>query len=138
MQVVFWLSLLVVFYTYVGYGLVLFVLVRLRRLIKGRRTVPVLAEADYPSLALVVAAYNEVDCMEEKIRNTLALDYPAERLSLLFVTDGSFDGTPDVVRKYPRSNCCTRQNAAARSTPSTGPCGGLRRTWWCLPTPTRV
>lgn len=101
MKLLFWLSLFVVFYTYIGYGLVLFVLVRLRRAAYGRRTAPVVPEGGYPTLALVVAAYNEAGCMEAKVRNTLALDYPADRLSLLFVTDGSTDGTPDVIRRYP-------------------------------------
>lgn len=102
MKILYWLSLFVVFYTFVGYGILLYILVRLRRLVKGRRIPPSLAEGDYPSLALVVAAYNEAECMEAKIANTLALDYPDDRLSLLFVTDGSTDATPDVVRRYPQ------------------------------------
>jgi poly-beta-1,6-N-acetyl-D-glucosamine synthase len=102
MKVLFWLSLFIVFYTYVGYGLVLFVLVRLRRRLVGKRVVPTVPKGEYPSLVLVVAAYNEEACMEDKIRNTLALDYPAGRLSLLFVTDGSTDGTPEIVQRYPQ------------------------------------
>lgn len=102
MKTLYWLSLFVVFYTYVGYGFLLYVLVRLRRLVRGRRVAPSLTAEDYPSLALVVAAYNEAECMEAKIVNTLALDYPTDRLSLLFVTDGSTDATPDIVRRHPR------------------------------------
>lgn len=102
MKILYWLSLFVVFYTYVGYGILLYVLVRIRRLVKGRRVPPSPAETEYPTLTLVVAAYNEAECMEAKIANTLALDYPADRLSLLFVTDGSTDATPDVVRRYPQ------------------------------------
>jgi biofilm PGA synthesis N-glycosyltransferase PgaC len=101
MEFLFWLSLVVVFYTYVGYGLALLALVRLRRLVYGKRAVAPVPVGGYPTLTLVVAAYNEEACMESKIQNTLALDYPAGLLTLLFVTDGSTDGTPDVVRRYP-------------------------------------
>jgi len=101
MKILFWASAFVVIYTYVGYGLVLFGLVRLRRLVKGKRPSPVVPTSGHPSLTLVVAAYNEADIMAAKIENTLALDYPQEKLSLLFVTDGSTDGTPDVIQHYP-------------------------------------
>ena len=101
MKILFWASAFVVVYTYVGYGLVLFGLVRLRRLAKGKRITPAVPTGDHPSLTLVVAAYNEADIMVAKIENTLALRYPKAQLSLLFVTDGSTDGTPAVVRNYP-------------------------------------
>ncbi len=101
MKVLFWASAFIVIYAYVGYGLVLFVLVRLRRLAKGERLAPKVPEDEYPTLTLVVAAYNEADLMAIKIENTLALDYPADKLSRLFVTDGSTDGTPEVVQRYP-------------------------------------
>lgn len=101
MKILFWASAFVVFYTYVGYGLALFGLVGLRRLIKGRRPTPAVPTSGHPSLTLVVAAYNEADIMATKIENTLALRYPKAQLSLLFVTDGSSDGTPEVIRGYP-------------------------------------
>ena len=101
MKILFWASTFVVVYTYVGYGLVLFGLVRLRRLVKGKRITPAVSTGNHPSLTLVVAAYNEADIMVAKIENTLALRYPKAQLSLLFVTDGSTDGTPAVVRNYP-------------------------------------
>jgi len=82
MKILFWASAFVVIYTYVGYGLVLFGLVRLRRLVKGKRPSPVVPTSGHPSLTLVVAAYNEADIMAAKIANTLALDYPKEKLSL--------------------------------------------------------
>ncbi len=101
MKVIFWLSAFFIVYTYVGYGLVLFGLVRLRRLVKGKRPTPAVPTNALPTLTLVVAAYNEADIMAAKIENTRALDYPREKLSLLFVTDGSTDATPEVVRNYP-------------------------------------
>jgi biofilm PGA synthesis N-glycosyltransferase PgaC len=99
MEVLFWLSLFIVFYTFAGYGILLYILVRLRRLVKGKRSVPAL-DQPLPTLTLVIAAYNEESIIEEKIRNTLALSYPQDKLNILFVTDGSSDRTPDLVAGY--------------------------------------
>lgn len=54
-----------------------------------------------PPVSLIVAAYNEEDFILEKIKNTLSLDYPEEKLDIIFVTDGSTDQTPFVVRQFP-------------------------------------
>jgi cellulose synthase/poly-beta-1,6-N-acetylglucosamine synthase-like glycosyltransferase len=99
MEILFWLSLFVVFYTFLGYGILLYVLVRIRRMIRGKRVAPDLNQ-DFPTLTLIIAAYNEESIIEEKIRNTLQLAYPAGKLSLVFVTDGSSDRTPELVSAY--------------------------------------
>ena len=101
MKILFWLSLFIVFYTFLGYGILLYFLVKIRRVLKGKRILPGL-DQDFPSLTLVVAAYNEEDLIVEKIQNTLALNYPADKLSLLFITDGSNDKTPDLITLYPQ------------------------------------
>ncbi len=99
MKTAFWICLFVVFYTYIGYGILLYLLVCLRRMIQGRRAVST-DESRMPTLTLVVAAYNEQDLIEEKIANTLALAYPAGKLQVLFITDGSSDETPAIVSRY--------------------------------------
>lgn len=101
MEILFWLSLFIVFYTFLGYGIVLYMLVRIRRLFKGKRLAPGL-EQDFPTLTLVIAAYNEESIIEEKIADTLGLSYPEGKLKLVFVTDGSSDRTPDLVARYPQ------------------------------------
>jgi biofilm PGA synthesis N-glycosyltransferase PgaC len=101
MKLLFWISLFIVFYTFLGYGIILYFLVRIRRVVKGKRVYPGL-DQDFPTLTLVVAAYNEESLMEAKIQNTLNLNYPAGKLHLLFVTDGSTDRTPDVIAQYPQ------------------------------------
>ncbi|MCF0068948.1 glycosyltransferase family 2 protein [Dyadobacter sp. CY261] len=101
MKILFWLSLFIVFYTFLGYGILLYVLVRIRRAFKGKRLAPGL-DQDFPTLTLVIAAYNEESIIEEKIANTLGLSYPAEKLKLVFVTDGSSDRTPELVARYPQ------------------------------------
>jgi biofilm PGA synthesis N-glycosyltransferase PgaC len=97
--IVFWISLAIVFYSYIGYGMLLWVLVRIKRLFR-KRIIPTLPTGELPRVALVVAAYNEEDYIRDKILNTRELDYPAEKLEVIFVTDGSSDRTPDIVREY--------------------------------------
>jgi biofilm PGA synthesis N-glycosyltransferase PgaC len=100
MTTAFWISLFLVFYTFFGYGLLLYLLIRIKRLFKPVKR-KLLDFDDLPSCTLIVAAYNEENLIEEKIRNTLSLKYPEGKLDLLFVTDGSSDRTPDLVARYP-------------------------------------
>lgn len=97
-EIFFWIALFLVFYAYVGYGLALYGLVRLKRL---RRRAAKGPEVELPEIAFIVCAYNEADWIEQKIANSLALDYPRDRICFLFVTDGSDDATPDLVRDFP-------------------------------------
>ncbi len=98
-QTFFWISLCIVFYTYAGYGIVLFVLVKFLRLFKKK---PVMnPDFDFLTVTVIVAAYNEAYCIEEKIKNTLSLDYPKDKVKYLFVTDGSTDETPTIISNYP-------------------------------------
>ena len=94
----FWFLLGLVFYTYIGYGVVVALLVRLR---PPRRELPAPEKADLPPLTMVVAAHNEESCIGAKLENCLQLDYPRDRLSLIFVTDGSTDSTVDLLTAYP-------------------------------------
>src|SRR5258708_653457 len=94
---IFWVGILVVFYTYLGYGLVIFVLSKIRG-----RTPLYLSQADteLPRVTMLIAAFNEESFIVEKIKNTLTLDYPADLLSIFIVTDGSTDRTQEVVRQF--------------------------------------
>lgn len=101
LKIIFWASLALAFYTYLGYGMVLAVWLRLRRLWqKPTPAPPDPAEAAWPAATLLIAVYNEADILDEKMRNCLALDYPAGKLKLMFVTDGSTDGSDEVLRRY--------------------------------------
>ncbi len=102
MIILFWVSLAIAFYTYLGYGILLYVMVLTRRLLKGRRMSPEENIKSLPGCTLVIAAYNEEDFITEKIENTLALEYPDGLLKLLFITDGSDDKTPGIISKYPQ------------------------------------
>ena len=100
LEILFWLSLFIIFYAYIGYGILLFLIVRIKRLFTRKRP-PQFTGDDLPEATLLIAAYNEADIMDEKIKNTFELDYPKGKLQLLFITDGSDDGTPDIIKKYP-------------------------------------
>ncbi|WP_256010598.1 glycosyltransferase family 2 protein [Desertivirga xinjiangensis] len=101
MKFTLWLAIFIIFYTFLGYGILLYLLVRLRRILKGKRILPLIDADRLPSCTLVVAAYNEESFIQEKIADTLALNYPADRLKLVFVTDGSNDRTPQIISTYP-------------------------------------
>ncbi|HEY8933913.1 MAG TPA: glycosyltransferase family 2 protein [Cyclobacteriaceae bacterium] len=93
---IFWVSLFIVLYTYIGYGIIIFLLSK----VKKHPITEAGENYDWPATTLVIAAYNEEGFIEEKIKNTLALDYPAGKLSILIVTDGSTDNTASLVAKH--------------------------------------
>jgi len=98
-EILFWIFLLIVFYAYIGYGILLFALIRIRRMF-GLRKLQV-PDPDYePEVTLFIAAYNEKDFVDAKIKNSRELDYPAEKLLKVWVTDGSNDGTPYLLKQY--------------------------------------
>ena len=85
MIAVFWLSIVLLAYTYVGYALIIRALAR-------RRTGHA-ESALTPPLTVVIAAYNEASRIAARVRNVLEQDYPAQNLSVIVVSDGSTDGT---------------------------------------------
>ncbi|WP_090107928.1 glycosyltransferase family 2 protein [Chitinophaga sp. CF118] len=99
MKSIFFISLSILFYNYFGYGLLLALLVRLKRILQPETHDSTEFE---PSVTLIIAAYNEEAFIEQKINNTLALDYPEHKLDIIFITDGSSDDTENIVRRYPR------------------------------------
>ena len=98
----FWACLAVVFYTYIGYGMLLYVLVRLKRLAGMSEPEPTLPEDDQlPEVTLMICAYNEEAVVEEKMANIRQLDYPADKFCVMWVTDGSNDRSNELLRQYP-------------------------------------
>ena len=94
LKIFFWASLIICIYTYVGYGIILYLLVLLKRLIKGApKQMKLPADSELPDVAFMVCAYNEQDVVEMKMQNIHDLDYPKEKLHIVWVTDGSTDDT---------------------------------------------
>ena len=94
LEILFWASAALIAYTHVGYPLLLWLAARGRRA-PDRDPLP---DAELPRVSLIVAAYDEEDVIEEKVRNALALDYPRERLELIVASDGSKDRTVELAR----------------------------------------
>lgn len=98
LKIVFWFGLLVVFYAYLGYGLVLWALLR------GKNTPEIRSNHEtsaLPKVTFIVCAYNEEEWIGQKIDNSLAVQYPRDRIVFMFVTDGSDDATAQLVQHYP-------------------------------------
>jgi cellulose synthase/poly-beta-1,6-N-acetylglucosamine synthase-like glycosyltransferase len=100
MVIFFWVCIFIIFYTYIGYGLLLFILVKIKKILVS--TKQDIQAVHTPSLTVIVAAYNEAYCMKDKILNTLALDYPPGKIEYIFITDGSTDDTASIVAEFPQ------------------------------------
>lgn len=95
-ELCFWICIGLVFYTYIGYGIVAWIFVKIRKALG--LTFKKYNDPDYlPKVTLVVPAYNEMSCIEAKVKNTFGLDYPSEKFEVLFVTEGSNDGTSEYI-----------------------------------------
>ena len=100
LKVIFWICLFLVFYTYLGYGILLWILTRLKRILKGKpQKTQLPPDEELPEVTLMICAYNEQDIVDVKMENTHQISYP--RLHVVWVTDGSNDATNDFLAKYP-------------------------------------
>src|SRR5581483_970014 len=90
-EAIFWGAIAVVVYVYVGYPALIYLLARVRPR-------PVRKAPHLPTVSFIVAAYNEERVIAKKLANTLALDYPPDRLEIIVVSDGSTDRTEEIVR----------------------------------------
>src|ERR1700722_597753 len=111
-KVVFWLSLGLVVYPYVVYPLILFLTYSVTQAWRDLRYLgsPRNRRTDTPSLAalpgvsIIVPAYNEEKVLPPKIENLRDLDFPRERLQVVFVSDGSEDGTNQILQNLREAN----------------------------------
>lgn len=97
-EILFWCGIAIVFYTYAGYGILLYLLIRLK---KHRPSSDKQEPEVWPDITLLIAAYNEEEVVDAKMSNCRSLDYPAEKLKILWITDGSNDHTNDKLAQYP-------------------------------------
>lgn len=131
-EVFFWSAALLLAHTYFFYPFMLFAMdgvahvvhtIRFMRSGVDRRGGRGQREP-LPSVSLVVAAYNEASCIQQKLENSLALNYPAEKFEVLIGSDGSSDGTDDIVRR------CTDARVRLSPAPRAGKTTVLNR---CVP-----
>jgi cellulose synthase/poly-beta-1,6-N-acetylglucosamine synthase-like glycosyltransferase len=92
LQAAFWGSTIGVIYAYVGYPILLWLFTR-----GVSRTAPSASLRQHPSVSMLVPVHNERAVIAHKLRNTQEIQYPASKLEVLYVSDGSTDGTPDII-----------------------------------------
>ena len=102
LKILFWICLVICVYTYVGYGILLYLLILLKRLLKGKpQPMSLPDDSELPDVAFMVCAFNEEDVVEMKMQNIHELDYPKDKLHIIWVTDGSTDNTNERLQAYP-------------------------------------
>lgn len=94
---VFWTLIGIIIYSYIGYGIILMIMSLLKKIFNKKENV---ATDHIPEVTLFISAYNEKEFVGQKINNSFNLNYPKDKLHIVFVTDGSDDGTPELLKKY--------------------------------------
>jgi len=92
-RILFFISLLLIIYVYLGYPISLYAL----SLVRYNKNVSI---KQYPYVTIIIAAYNEEKLIKEKIENTLSIAYPRGKLQIIIASDGSTDGTDEIVTSY--------------------------------------
>ena len=110
-QILFWLAFAVLGYVCVGYP----ILARVRAAInpRTRRRAPI-----EPSVTIIVAAHNEADRVDRRLRNLLALDYPTDHLEVVLGSDGSTDDTVSRARPFESAGVIVHEFAERRGKPA--------------------
>ncbi len=98
LYILFWIFFGLVVYTYLGYTLILFLLAGIHRMITKKQAT---RSADFePPVTLFIPAYNEDDFIDRKMQNIRALNYPADKLKVIWITDGSTDASRESLSRY--------------------------------------
>lgn len=97
--IVFWVLFFILFYTYAGYALILWAVLKLKKSFfpAGEKEKQRTYE---PEVCLFVTAFNEKEVVDQKVQNSFSLNYPQEKMQYIWITDGSDDGTPGLLQKY--------------------------------------
>lgn len=103
LKIVFWTCFTLVIYTYLGYGGLLYLILKIKGLFIRKELTPILPldEQLLPEVTLMICAYNEQDIIREKMKNIQALNYPKNKLCVMWVTDGSSDHSNEILKEYP-------------------------------------
>lgn len=94
MQFIFWTSIIIIIYVYIGYPILLAILNQVMNK-------PVKKDSTFtPSVSLIISAYNEEKNIRQKIINSLDQDYPEEKFQIIIVSDSSTDRTDEIINEY--------------------------------------
>ena len=93
MTILFWFSIGVIFYVYLGYPLIVAILALLR-------PKPNFQSSNFPFITVLIAAFNEEEVIAQKIENILLSDYPKDKMQIIVSDDGSIDRTKEIAQSY--------------------------------------
>lgn len=99
----FFILLFIVFYTYLGYGILLWILVEIKQMLHpapNENADGASKTSGLPEVTLFITAYNEEKVVDGKMKNCHELDYPKDKLKIVWVTDGSNDHTNNKLKEY--------------------------------------
>ncbi|MFP4557676.1 MAG: glycosyltransferase family 2 protein [Bacteroidales bacterium] len=96
-NILFWVLLGIVVYAYVGYAIILALI---SFFVNSKPKAPQVTVNYQPEVTLVIAAYNECDLVEQKVKNGFAQTYPASKIQQLWITDGSTDGSERILKDF--------------------------------------
>lgn len=97
LQFIFWFSLAIIFYVYLGYPLLAYLLGKITPVLVNK-------QPQEPYVSILIAAYNESDVIQATVQNKLQLDYPADKYEIIVISDQSEDGTDDIVTEFSSPN----------------------------------
>ena len=109
--ILFWFCLVVLCYTYFGYGLILYFF---NRIGIGKSKFESVDWTTLPAITLVVPVFNEALVLEDKISNCIKLDYPTDKLNIIFISDGSTDLSVNIINHFPRIVHLTQADRAGK------------------------
>ncbi|NOQ26575.1 MAG: glycosyltransferase [Bacteroidales bacterium] len=99
MYILFWILLLIIVYSYIIYPIIIYIVSLLFQFFKINKVKDVKSTFE-PEVTLFIAAYNEIEFVNKKIKNSFSLDYPKEKLHHIWITDGSNDKTQEALSKF--------------------------------------
>jgi len=100
-NILFWLSMSMILYTYFGYPLFLSFLVKIKG--KNRKVIKPDIE-NSPEISLVVPVHNEEKNIEKKLKNLNSLNYSMEKIQIIVISDGSTDNTVEIIKQFRMNN----------------------------------
>lgn len=92
-ETIFWLIIFIIFYIYAGYPLFLILLSLFINNKVDKKDIE-------PTVTFLITVYNEEKAIEDKLKNTLSLDYPRDKLQIIVASDGSTDKTDEIVKRF--------------------------------------
>ena len=98
-EISFWVSFSILFYVFIGYGFVIYFLIIVKRLVSKKS----IKSNIYfePAITLIIPCYNEADILATKIANCKQLNYPGDKLKIIFIIDGSTDNSEMILKRSP-------------------------------------